>query len=512
MSEGTETLGRMSLIALDSVTGRVIRLGGPGALTAQQIKELPYAKPEDRHRYRCLNCGERLILQRKNTDPRFRDRFKHEGNGGECTAPPEIIGETAEHLLAKEVLQAWLWSAHPDSAPRIEPGVFGLGNDRSYRPDVTAWSGRGTVGIEFQRSALEIQEPAARVRAYRDDLGARRLHLWIFSTTRQTRHYVPGPMRRTVRGEFATVRPTRDQIEIVRAGGSVYWAELTRLRQVLYVPVACRSIRYSIEPGELWAPGDHGDPRLDWHACYPELDLDAELWLLVPVPLAECKISNNREFLIAPRAYALAKALTAAEPGREQHRRDAAAAAYGKASEELAGLRAELEQAAAGHGPAAVALAEQDAALEHAAELEQAAADHREQLAQLRQSVQGLQARENDLAARARRGLVARALNGERRSTLNRQRAAVQNQRTELYPQINRAELAARQAEQAARLAHPGAAGRARAEAGAASANRRTRQAAAIERDVREVQTRIGAAESRITAYGRHAEPAAGAI
>lgn len=499
----------MSTVAIDSDTGQVIRLR---YLTQEQVRDLPYNPGASQ--YRCPDCGERVILQRPRSDPKFRPRFNHETTA-ECTAPAAIQGETAEHLLAKEQLARWLATVHPDSAPRIEPGAFGMGNERGFRPDVTAWTGAGMIGIEYQRSAMDVHEPTARVRAYFDVIGdPHRLHMWIFSTTAGTRHFIPGPQ---LHASYQTVRPTRDQSDIVRAGGTVYFADLRSGRRTLFVPVSARTFHYEIRPGELWTLHGERDPRRDWHAAqYPGLDPDAELWLLIPVDLHTCKISNNRRFLTTP-AYTAASALIRAEPGREQHRRAEARARYEAAAAELDRLRRELQQADTGHGAAAQALEAEAHALAAAATHEQSAAEHRSRAEQLRTGDQRHGTAQEALTTRARPGLapgLGRLLRGERRADLLAQRAVLQRQRDELGLQIAQADRDADAAETAAGTAHQaGARKRARAEATLWAASIGTRRAEAVARDVEQAEARIAAAEAVIAAYGQHpdAEPLPGA-
>ena len=496
----------MSTVAIDSDTGQVIRLR---YLSREQVRDLPYRPGASQ--YRCADCGERVILQRPKSDPRFRPRFNHETTA-ECTAPASIQGETAEHLLAKEQLARWLATVHPDCAPRIEPGIFGADNERGFRPDVTAWSGTGLVGIEYQRSAMDVHEPAARVRAYFDEIGdPHRLHLWIFSTTRGTRHFIPGPHIHALRENYPTVRPTRDQRDIVRAGGTVYFADLRAGQHTLLVPVSARTIHYEIRPGELWTPQGERDPRQDWHAAqYPALDPDAELWLLVSADLYACRISNNRRFLTTP-AYTLAGSLIRVEPGREEHRRAEARARYQAAAAELDQLRQDLEHAAAGQGAAVSALREEARAIAAAAGHELRAAKHRGRVEQLHAQSRRHHGEQELLTEQARPGIVpglGRLLRGERRADLLAQRGLLQQQREEIARQVAQAELDAGEAERAAGAAHPsGQRRRARAESAAWAASLGARQAEAIERDVAQVTARITAAEAVITRYGRHAEP-----
>jgi len=383
-----------------------------------------------------------------------------------------------------------------------------------------AWDTKTNTAIRLEsltRTQIDQLPYQARDPRYRDEVGARRMHLWLFSTTRKTRHYIPGPAMNTVRGEHHTVHPTRDQSDIVRAGGSVYWANLNLLQQDLYVPVGAATIHYETQPGELWPPQSHiplwltreqDEPRRDWRSSYPHPDPDAELWLLIRVPLAKCAISRTREFLTTP-AHPIATAI-AAESVREEHRRAAARTADAETHTQRATLERDRDQAAAGRGDGALALDRDTEALNLAAGFAARAAKHRQDSERLRLEDYRLAGQEGELASRGRCGLVARAVRFETRAGLERQRRAVQDQRTSLAQRRAELELVARSAASEATAAHPAAAtGRAVSEAARRSETFESLRADAVQRDLAAIDERIRRLRRTIAAYGRDVAPPA---
>lgn len=384
---------------------------------------LPYDANDQR--YRCLDCREVLILRQRRHATRFTSNFGHYG-GADCAAPLIRRQETAEHLAAKSLIAEWLRGKNVPA--RIEPGPYlGVDGVRAFRPDVSAWPDeRAIVGIEYQRSPLDVGESADREAAYRAYAGPDRLHLWIFSVSPNASHYAsvgtiqvaghdgrPRTHRRVV--------PTRDQIELVAAGAAVCWLDVDS--GWLYVPYSGTEFLFDKRGDEQWASRGKGSNR-EWRAGFPELDPAASWWALAPTRLQYCSVSADRTRLLTPAVDRAVRAVLDDEQPREQRRREAARQ---RRRQTLAEAEL-LAKATAGEGEHATALHAELQALtaaaahEHAAEMAEAAASREHAESQRMYRLSG------ELAREAGRNPVALAVRGRRRSGVQDQQRQAQKQ------------------------------------------------------------------------------------
>lgn len=431
---------------------------------------LPYEANDDR--YRCLDCGEVLILRQRRHATRFTSNFGHRG-GADCSAPLARQRETAEHLAGKRTIARWLRQQRIPA--RIEPGAYiGADGVRAFRPDVSAWPDEPNfVGIEYQRSPLDVGESAKREAAYRAFAGLQRLHLWVFSMSSAAPHYaaissieVAGHDGRP--RKHRRIMPTRDQIELAEAGAVVAW--LDPVQEWLYLPYSGTEYMLQARDDELWDhSGEHS--RAEWRAGFP-LDPAAQWWALAPARLSTCRLSPDRTRLLAPVAERAVRAVVADEPDRERRRR---AAARQRRVQALAAHQAALEMeqdALAGRGERAIALLAERQALTEAAAHEEAAALSEAAAQQAQQESQQLYSISGALASQARKGVIGLALRGRRRSSVRNEQVQAQRAAEEAAGRVGPLQAEAAASRRAAGRAHK------------AGAEQRARRAlAALEKD-----------------------------
>lgn len=448
-------------------------------------------------RYRCLDCGEILILRWPRTDSTFTPNFSHRTTT-DCTASEEQQRETLEHLEAKLRLHRWLTSKGIPA--EVEPGPYGGGPaSRMFRPDVGAWPGNtGIVAIEYQRSPFGVGEIADRRAAYQDYVGDGRLHLWVFSIDTAARHYVPADGRGRRTTDDAAILPTRDQRELVADGAFVCWLDLATDEAL--IPYSITPHNIAMADGELWSRSTATPhPRRSWVASCPP-KATAKTWRVARVHLDRIVIGPDRSILVVGGMRRRLQAFADDHAQRLQTARESARQRFRQALDDHAIATKAREHAEGATGPQMTALTANFQALLEASGHEARATTFENQARSAETLARQHRTEADDWARKSRRGIVARAVRLQRRSSVEarQQTSLIAAQRASAQAVVHR--TAAAEASRQAAECHPEAEqGRAGTALKMMEASWRQLAAAAIDADVAAAKSQTARIEAQFT-------------
>lgn len=278
----------MTLHARDTVTGHLVTLT-PDPASADHLAPGPLSSG----RYRCMSCGHPLGLSRRSgSHSAYAPRFSHSQTSG-----PGADGCPARAGLQKEIETGLQVVIHLcDHLAKAWPGVQTLiecpepqtPGEASPPAVIVATAGGQVLVIECPHGPLDDPAVQRRMQAVRARYGSGATHVWFFAEDEH--HFRQGGLRdKAVRPAGATasvrhmrVRPTQQQLQIIEAGGAVYWVN----GATVYVPYGGHEFIHEPKPdGEDWG-GDVARRRNDWRISHPRPLPGAHWWGLVPIGLS----------------------------------------------------------------------------------------------------------------------------------------------------------------------------------------------------------------------------------
>lgn len=358
----------MTLHARDTVTRQLVTLSLSDAASADH---LPTGTLENK-RYACLSCHQPMSLSRRtNSTSSYRPRFNHgqRNNGATdtCVARAAVQQQVEADVQVVIDLQERLAKAWPGTSTLIEC-LTPTGHDSPAPPVIVARDGDQVVVIDCPHGPLDEPTVRHRIKAVRDQFGAQAAHVWFFAE--DPHHFRQGDLKdKAVRPHGAQrsirhrrVRPTERQLQIIEAGGAVYWLNGGEV----LVPYGGHDFQHPPRRGEDWT-GEAARYRYDWRISQPRPAPGAQWWGLVPIGLSSLR--RGRVAFHPAEAYAVMERLERSQPARwsasrrrarEQFDRQLSPAppeATRDDSQSLAGQRAEndgarAERPAAADGPA----------------------------------------------------------------------------------------------------------------------------------------------------------------
>ncbi|MGW2865603.1 hypothetical protein [Streptomyces sp. NPDC001205] len=279
----------MTLRAWDAVTGRLVELSDDPA----SADHLPPGSLDDA-RYLCESCRKPLSLsRRRGPTSAYRPRFAHgqrDSSGLDvCGARADIRQNVAADIEVVIDLRDRLTKAWPGTTTLIEcpqPPT----NGQPAPPVIVAHDGDQVLIIECPHGDLSDDLVRRRIRAVRDRYGPAAAHVWFFAE--DPRHFRQGELKdKWVRPHGADksvrhmrIRPTDRQLQIVEAGGAVYWVNGNNV----LVPYGGHDFMHDPRSSEDWT-GEVARYRYDWRISHPVPAPGAQWWGLVPIGLSSLR-------------------------------------------------------------------------------------------------------------------------------------------------------------------------------------------------------------------------------
>ncbi|MDI3390150.1 hypothetical protein QIS99_28750 [Streptomyces sp. B-S-A8] len=289
----------MTLRARDARTRQVIVLtDDPSSADALPEGTL------DNGRYQCLSCHKPMSLsRRRGPTSTYRPRFAHGSRKADdlqvvdaedlCGARAEVRERVDQEVEVIIDLRDHLVRAWPGTPTRIEcpqPPDDGA----PVPPVVVAKDGDQMLVIERQRGELTEESVRRRVAAVRHTYGTGARHVWFFAEN--LTHFRQGGLRdKSVRpaGETESVRhrrvrPTEQQLQIVDAGGAVYWVDGDNV----LVPYGGHEFQHEPRRGEEFDWAGIEWRRTDWRISHPVPAPGAQWWGLVEIGLSTLRVGK----------------------------------------------------------------------------------------------------------------------------------------------------------------------------------------------------------------------------
>lgn len=276
----------MTLHARDTVTGQLVTLTADPASA-----DLLAPGPVSSGRYRCMSCGQPVGLSRRSGShsayaPRFSHASAEAGSDG-CPARTGVQQEVEGGLQVVIDLRDRLAKAWPGTQTLIECPEPQPPGEPAPPAVIVATAGGQVMVIECAHGPLDTPGVQRRLGAVRARYGTQAAHVWFFAEDEH--HFRQGGLKdKAVRPAGASesvrhmrVRPTEQQLQIVEAGGAVYWVN----GGTVYIPYGGHEFVHEPRNGEDWG-GDVARRRHDWKISHPQPFPGAQWWGLVPIGLS----------------------------------------------------------------------------------------------------------------------------------------------------------------------------------------------------------------------------------